>query len=140
MAISFDPFRELEELRQQLVSGGRTPRSFPMDAYRRGDEFFVHLDLPGVNPDSIDVTVEGQTLTVTAERRFEQREGDQLIVSERPQGRFSRQLRLGASIDSDSIRASYEGGVLTLTLPVAARAKPRRVEIRSGGEQQTTES
>jgi HSP20 family protein len=134
MAISFDPFRELEELRQQLVSGGRTPRSFPMDAYRRGDEFFVHLDLPGVNPDSIDVTVEGQTLTVTAERRFEQREGDQLIVSERPQGRFSRQLRLGASIDSDNIRASYEGGVLTLSLPVAARAKPRRVEIRSEGE------
>jgi HSP20 family protein len=140
MAISFDPFRELEELRQQLVSGGRTPRSFPMDAYRRGDEFFVHLDLPGVNPDSIDVTVEGQTLTVTAERRFEQREGDQLIVSERPQGRFSRQLRLGASIDSDNIRASYEGGVLTLSLPVAARAKPRRVEIRSEGEQQTTAS
>jgi HSP20 family protein len=134
MAISFDPFRELEELRQQLVSGGRTPRSFPMDAYRRGDEFFVHLDLPGVNPDSIDVTVEGQTLTVTAERRFEQRDGDQLIVSERPQGRFSRQLRLGASIDSDNIRASYEGGVLTLSLPVAARAKPRRVEIRSEGE------
>jgi HSP20 family protein len=140
MAISFDPFRELEELRQQLVSGGRTPRSFPMDAYRRGDDFFVHLDLPGVNPDSIDVTVEGQTLTVTAERRFEQREGDQLLVSERPQGSFSRQLRLGASIDAESIAATYEDGVLTLTLPVAARAKPRRVEIRSGGEQQTTES
>ncbi|HYY21208.1 MAG TPA: Hsp20/alpha crystallin family protein [Thermoleophilaceae bacterium] len=140
MAISFDPFRELEELRQQLVSGGRTPRSFPMDAYRRGDDFFVHLDLPGVNPDSIDVTVEGQTLTVTAERRFEQREGDQLLVSERPQGSFSRQLRLGASIDAESIAATYEDGVLTLTLPVAARAKPRRVEIRSGGEQQASES
>ena len=140
MAISFDPFRELEELRQQLVSGGRTPRSFPMDAYRRGDDFFVHLDLPGVNPDSIDVTVEGQTLTVTAERRFEQREGDQLLVSERPQGSFSRQLRLGASIDAESIAATYEDGVLTLTLPVAARAKPRRVEIRSGGEQQASGS
>ena len=140
MAISFDPFRELEELRQQLVSGGRTPRSFPMDAYRRGDDFFVHLDLPGVNPDSIDVTVEGQTLTVTAERRFEQREGDQLLVSERPQGSFSRQLRLGASIDAESIAATYEDGVLTLTLPVAARPKPRRVEIRSGGEQQSSES
>jgi HSP20 family protein len=140
MAISFDPFRELEELRQQLVSGGRTPRSFPMDAYRRGDDFFVHLDLPGVNPDSIDVTVEGQTLTVTAERRFEQREGDQLIVSERPQGSFSRQLRLGASIDAENIAATYEDGVLTLALPIAARAKPRRVEIRSGGEQQATES
>ena len=140
MAISFDPFRELEELRQQLVSGGRTPRSFPMDAYRRGDDFFVHLDLPGVNPYSIDVTVEGQTLTVTAERRFEQREGDQLLVSERPQGSFSRQLRLGASIDAESIAATYEDGVLTLTLPVAARAKPRRVEIRSGGEQQASES
>jgi HSP20 family protein len=132
MAISYDPFRELDQLTQQLVSGGRTPRSFPMDAYRRGDEFLVHLDLPGVDPGSIDVTVEGTTLTVGAERRFEQKEGDELIVSERPQGRFTRELRLGTLIDSESIGASYEGGVLTLTLPVSERARPRKVEIRSG--------
>ncbi len=140
MAIGYDPFREFEQLTQQLMSGGRTPRSFPMDAYRRGDDFFVHLDLPGVNPDSVDVTVEGQNLTVTAERVFEQQEGDQILVSERPQGRFSRELRLGTSIDSDNIAADYQGGVLTLRLPVAAQAKPRRVEIRGGGGDRTIES
>ena len=140
MAIGYDPFREFEQLTQQLVSGVRTPRSFPMDAYLRGDDFFVHLDLPGVNPASVEVTVEGQNLTVAAERVFEQQEGDQLLVSERPQGAFSRQLRLGASIDSDSIAADYQDGVLTLRLPVAAQAKPRRVEIRGGGGQRTIES
>ena len=138
MAIGYDPFRELEQLTQQLVSGGRAPRSFPMDAYRRGDDFFVHLDLPGVNPDSIDVTVEGQGLTITAERRFEQHEDDEILVSERPQGRFSRELRLGTSVDSEKIAAGYQDGVLTLTLPVAAQAKPRRVEVRGGGEGQRT--
>ncbi len=140
MAIGYDPFREFEQLTQQLMSGGRTPRSFPMDAYRRGDDFFVHLDLPGVNPDSVDVTVEGQNLTIAAERAFEQLEGDQVVVSERPQGRFSRELRLGTSIDSDNIGADYHDGVLTLRLPVAVQAKPRRVEIRGGGGQRAIES
>ena len=74
-----------------------------MDAYRRGDDFFVHLDLPGVQPDTIDISVENQVLTVEAERRFEQREGDQFLVAERPQGRFSRQLRLGSTIDTENI-------------------------------------
>jgi HSP20 family protein len=136
MSIGYDPFRELEQLSQQFMSGGRTPRSFPMDAYRRGDEFMVHLDLPGVQPDSIDVSVEGGTLTISAERRFEQTPDDELIVSERPQGRFSRELRLGRAIDTERISASYEGGVLTLTLPVSERAKPRRVEVRAdeGGQ------
>ncbi len=133
MAITFDPFREVDELRSQLLSGGRTPRSFPMDAYRRGDDFFVHVDLPGVNPQSIDVTVDGASLTISAERRFEQQEGDQIIVSERPQGTFSRQLRIGTSIDTENIGASYDDGVLTLTLPVAQQARPRRVEVRGGG-------
>ena len=140
MAIGYDPFREFEQLTQQLMSGGRTPRSFPMDAYRRGDDFFVHLDLPGVNPDSVDVTVQGQNLTITAERVFEQQEGDQILVSERPQGTFSRELRLGTSIDSDAIAAGYQDGVVTLRLPVAAQAKPRRVEIRGGGGERTIES
>ncbi len=140
MAIGYDPFREFEQLTQQLVSGGRAPRSFPMDAYRRGDDFFVHLDLPGVNPESIDVTVEGGGLTVTAERRFEQKEGDEIVVSERPQGRFTRELRLGTSIDSENIAARYEDGVLTLTLPVAQQARPRKVEIKGGGAQRRIES
>jgi len=104
-----------------------------MDAYRRGDEFRVHLDLPGVQPDTVDITVENQVLSVTAERRFEQKEGDEFIVSERPQGRFSRQLRLGSTIDVDRIEASYEDGVLTLTLPVSERARPRQIQVGGGG-------
>jgi HSP20 family protein len=136
MSISYDPFNLLDELRGQVMSGGRTPSSFPMDAYRRGEEFFVHLDLPGVQPETIDVTVENQMLTVTAERRFEQREGDEFLVSERPQGRFNRQLRLGSTIDTEKIAASYEGGVLTLTLPVSERARPRKIEVGSAGEGQ----
>ena len=140
MAIGYDPFREFDQLAQQLLSGGRAPRSFPMDAYRRGDDFFVHLDLPGVDPKSIDVTVEGQGLTIAAERRFEHEEEDEIIVSERPQGRFSRELRLSTMVDSGGIEASFEDGVLALRLPVAAQAKPRRVEIRARGQQREIES
>jgi HSP20 family protein len=139
MAIGYDPFRELDQMAQQLLSGGRSPRSFPMDAYRRGDDFFVHLDLPGVDPSSIDITVEGANITISAERRFHQQEGDDILVSERPQGRFSRDLRVGTRIDSDGIEADYDGGVLTLRLPVAAEAKPRRVEVRSSEQQKTIE-
>jgi HSP20 family protein len=140
VAIGYDPFREFDQLAQQLLSGGRAPRSFPMDAYRRGDDFFVHLDLPGVDHDSIDVTVEGQSLTITAERRFEHEHEDEIIVKERPQGRFSRELRLSTMVDSGAIEATFEDGVLTLRLPVAAQAKPRRVEIRPSGQQREIES
>lgn len=139
MSISYDPFRELDQLAQQVLSGGRSPRSFPMDAYKRGDDFFVHLDLPGVDPASIDITVEGPNVTISAERRFDQQEDDQILVSERPQGRFNRDLRLGTQVDSEAIEAGYDDGVLTLRLPVAAEAKPRRVEVRSGGQQKTIE-
>jgi HSP20 family protein len=132
MSIHYDPFNRLDELRDRLLSGDRTPLSFPMDAYRRGGQFLIHLDLPGVQPEAVDVTVENQILTVSADRRFEQREGDEHLVSERPQGRFSRQLRLGSTIDTENIAASYDDGVLTLTLPVSERAKPRQVQIGRG--------
>ena len=135
MSIDYDPFHRLDELRDRLLSGGRTPLSFPMDAYRRGDEFVVHLDLAGVQPETIDVAVENQVLTVSAERRAEQHEGDQFLVSERPQGRFQRQLRLGSTIDTEAIAASYDGGVLTLTLPVSERARPRQIHVDRGGGQ-----
>src|SRR5215210_5122764 len=104
-----------------------------MDAYRRGDRFFVHLDLPGVDPGSIDLACEQNMLTIEAERRFETREDDQLIVSERPQGTFSRQLLLSDALDSDRIEASYDQGVLTLSIPIAERAKPRRIQVGSSG-------
>ncbi len=123
-----------------MLGGGRgSPRSFPMDAYRRADEFFVHLDLPGVDSDSIELTAENNMLTVSAERRFESEEEDQVVIRERPQGQFTRQLLLGESLDTDRIEANYENGVLTLSIPIAEQAKPRRIAVGGGGEKQTIE-
>jgi HSP20 family protein len=135
--LRFDPFQELDRVAEQMLTGRRsgTTRSFPMDAYRRGDRFFVHLDLPGVDPDSIELTSEQNVLTIRAERRYELEESDELIVSERPQGVYSRQLFVSDALDADRIEANYDRGVLTLELPVAEQAKPRRIQIgqREGG-------
>ncbi len=128
MVMRFDPFRELDRLTEQM-GASQARRSFPIDALRRGDQFFVHFDLPGVEPDSIELTVERNVVTVRAERRFDLQDGDEAIVAERPQGDFSRQIFLGETLDAESIQANYEGGVLTLTIPVAEAAKPRRVQV-----------
>jgi HSP20 family protein len=139
--IRFDPFRDLDRLTEQMMSGGGrgSPRSFPMDAYRRGEQVFVHLDLPGVDADSIELTAENNMLTVSAERRFESEDQDQVVIQERPQGQFTRQLLLGDSLDVDRIEANYENGVLTLSIPVAEQAKPRRISVGRSGGQQTIE-
>jgi HSP20 family protein len=133
MLMRFDPFRELDRVTQQLWSGTR-PAVMPMDAYRHGEEFVVNFDIPGVDPDSIDLTVEKNVLTVTAQRSWQPAEGVQVLANERPQGSFSRQLFLGESLDTERISANYNNGVLTLTIPVAEAAKPRKVEIASGGD------
>lgn len=130
MLMRFDPFRELDRLSQ--APWGSSRPVMPMDAYRRNGDFVVHFDLPGIDPGTIDLTVEKNVLTVAAERRFAKQEGDEITVSERPQGRFSRQLFLGESLDPDRIKANYDQGVLTLHIPIAERAKPRKVEISSG--------
>jgi len=137
----FDPFRDFDRLAEQMMLGGGRggPRSFPMDAYRRGDRFFVHLDLPGVQTDSIELTAENNMLTVSAERRFQSEDEDQVVIRERPQGQFTRQLLLGESLDADRIEANYENGVLTLSIPVAEQAKPRRISVGRFGGQQTIE-
>ncbi len=132
MLMRFDPLRDFDRLVQQTAGGGRAP-VMPMDAYRHEDHFVVRFDVPGVDPSSIELTVENNVLTVSAERRWEPAEGDQVLVSERPQGSFSRQLFLGEGLDADGIEASYDNGVLSVTVPVAKQAKPRRVEISSGG-------
>ena len=132
MLMRFDPFRELDRLAQGPWASSRPV--MPMDAYRRNGDFVVHFDLPGVDPGTIDLTVEKNVLTITAERHFAKQEGDEITVSERPQGRFSRQLFLGESLDPDQIKANYDQGVLTLHIPVAERAKPRKVEISAGSE------
>lgn len=131
MLMRFDPFRELDRLTQQVATGsGRSP-VMPMDAYRAGDDFVVHFDLPGVDAGSIELTVEKNVLTVSAERRWQPGDGQEVLVNERPQGSFSRQLFLGEGLDPERIEASYDNGVLTITVPVAEQAKPRKVQITS---------
>jgi len=140
MLMRFDPFRELDRLTEQLAStASRAPRAFPMDAYRRGDRFIVEFDLPGVEPASIELTVEQNVLTVRAERRFEPREGDEVVVAERPQGTYARQVFLGDALDSERVQADCQLGVLTLTIPVAEAAKPRHVPVGEGQETRTIE-
>ena len=137
----FDPFREFDRLADQVLAGRDVgPRGFAIDAYRRDDRFFIHVDLPGVDADSIELTCEQNVLTIRAERRYAPKEGDEIVVSERPQGVFSRQLFLSDALDSDAIEANYDKGVLTLQVPVAEQAKPRRIEVgRSGAGPQTIE-
>ena len=139
----FDPFRELERLTQQTWGGngaGTTP-AMPMDAYRQGEEFLVHFDLPGVDSDSIELTVEKNVLTVRAERAWGRQEGQEWVVAERPQGTFSRQIFLGETLDAERIEAAYDQGVLTLTIPVAEQAKPRKVAVTtSGGKSQAIDA
>ncbi len=134
MVMRFDPFRDLDRLTQDLWQGsGRraasTASAMPIDAYRSGDRFLVHFDLPGVDPETVELTVEKNVLTVRAERGPSWTGDVELIVAERPQGSFTRQLFLAETLDTERIEASYDAGVLTVTIPVAEAAKPRRVEI-----------
>lgn len=140
MLMRSDPFRELDRLTQQVFGTPARPTGMPMDAYRRGDQFVVHFDLPGVDPSSIDLTVQRNVLTVSAERRWQPSEEEQIIASERPQGSFGRQLFLGESLDPDRVEARYDHGVLTLTIPVAEQAKPRKVEVAVSGNSQAIET
>jgi len=139
MLMRFDPFREVDRVFEQAFSQARQA-SIPMDAYRHEDNFVIHLDLPGVDPDSIDLTVERNVLTVSAERDWQPVEGDQVIATERRQGTFSRQLFLGDGLDADRIHATYEAGVLTVTIPVAPSAKPRRIEVANEPRRQAIEA
>ncbi len=123
-----DPFRDLDRLTQQLMGTTNRPAVMPMDAWREGDRFVIEFDLPGVNADSIDLDVERNVLTVRAERVA--RNGDwEPLASERPRGAFSRQLVLGDNLDLERIEAGYADGVLRLVVPVAEKAKPRKIEI-----------
>ena len=137
MLMRTDPFRDLDRLAQQMLGTASRPAAMPIDAYRDGDQFIVELDLPGVDASTIDLTVERNVLTVHAERRRSAPEGVELLVGERPHGVFSRQLFLGESLDSDRIQADYTDGVLVLRVPVAEKAKPRRVEINTAGAHPT---
>jgi HSP20 family protein len=138
MAMRFEPSRypDRPALWRQGGEGGEGgeggPQVLPMDAYRRGSSVIVHLDVPGVDPAGIDLTVEKNMILVQADRSFGSQAGDEVVVSERPHGRFTRQIYLGDGFDLDGIEAHYDSGVLTLTLPVGRQAAPRKVDITSG--------
>ena len=132
-----DPFRDFDRLTQQLLGTTNRPVVMPMDAWREGDRFVIELDMPGVSPESIDLDVERNVLTVSAERVS--RNGDwEMLASERPRGRFSRQLVLGDNLDLERIEASYEGGVVRLTVPVAEKAKPRKIQLNTDSDTDRT--
>ncbi|MFC7546617.1 Hsp20/alpha crystallin family protein [Plantactinospora sp. GCM10030261] len=129
MLMRTDPFREMDRLAEQFFGTTTRPAVMHLDAYRDGDWFYAAFDLPGVDPESIDCTVERNVLTVRAERRRPTGDKVELVAAERPMGVFTRQLFLGDTLDTDKLEAGYENGVLTLRIPVAERAKPRRVNI-----------
>ena len=130
-----DPFRDFDRLTQQIFGTTNRPAVMPMDAWREGDSFVIEFDLPGVAPESIDLDVERNVLTVRAERVA--KNGDwEMLASERPRGVFSRQLVLGDNLDLERIEANYDGGVLRLIVPVAERAKPRKIAVTSADNEQ----
>ncbi|MDQ3827574.1 MAG: Hsp20/alpha crystallin family protein [Actinomycetota bacterium] len=142
MLMRTDPFRELEQWTRQLFGQqgiwGR-PTVMPMDAYRQGEQFIVQFDLPGVDPSSIDLGVAHNVLTVRAERTPTSGDGLDVQIAERPSGVYSRQLFLGEALDTEHIEASYDAGVLTLRIPMAEQAKPRKIEVSAGnGAKQLT--
>ncbi|MCC3281605.1 MULTISPECIES: Hsp20/alpha crystallin family protein [Arthrobacter] len=130
MATRFDPFRELDRFAQTLRS--ETLRGMPMDLYRQDDRYVLSVDLPGIDPGSVDIDVDGQLLTIRAERTLRGADGVQWLTREREGGSFLRQLSLGQGLDTEGITAHYENGVLTVLIPVSEKAKPRRIEVQSG--------
>ena len=137
MLMRTDQFRELDQLAQQVFGTMARPTVMPMDAWREGDTFVLEFDLPGVRPETVDIDVERNVLTIKAERPA--RNGDwEMLASERPRGLFSRQLVLGDNLDLDKIDAGYDTGVLRLRIPVAEKAKPRKVEIKTAKADEQT--
>ncbi len=128
MLMRTDPFRDLERFAQHVSGTAARPAVMPMDAWRQGEEFVVEFDLPGINEDSLDLDIERNVVTVRAERP-DVDPGREMLATERPRGVFSRQLVLGENLDTDKIDASYDGGVLRLRIPVAEKAKPRKIAI-----------
>ena len=133
MLMRTDPFRDLDRLTGAMFGTAARPTALPMDAYRENGAFVVQMEIPGVDPESIDLTVEQNVLTVHAERQPSYDNEVERIAAERTYGTFSRQLFLGDTLDTDKLSASYDAGVLTIRIPVAEQAKPRKISISSTG-------
>ena len=137
----FDPFRDMDRLAEQLLGSARNAATMPIDLYRAGDHFVLHVDLPGVDPGSVDVSVEGRSLTIQAVRTSREATNEvQWLARERSVGTYARQLTLGDGLALDQIDATYADGVLTLTIPVSERAKPRKIEVSRADSQQKIEA
>jgi HSP20 family protein len=132
MLMRTDPFRDIDRMFEQITRTAGRPGVMHVDAERDGDWFHVYFDLPGVNPESIDLTVERNVLSVKAERRRQNKDGVETVISERPMGVFSRQLFLGDTLDTDNLQATYDNGVLALRIPVSEQAKPRKISVGAG--------
>ncbi len=131
MAMSFDPFNELDRLAGSVMGLRQGPRFMPVDLYRDGDQYILNADLPGIDPGSVDVDVDGQLLTIRAQRTASSADGAKWLSQERPSGSYLRQFSLGDGVDPERISAHYDNGVLSVVLPVSERAKPRKIEIQS---------
>ncbi|KQP57076.1 Hsp20/alpha crystallin family protein [Agreia sp. Leaf283] len=131
MAMSFDPFSELDRLTGDLLHFRPGPKFMPVDLYREGDQYVLSADLPGVDPGSVDVDVDGQLLTIRAQRTAAAHDGVKWLTRERPNGDYLRQFSLGDGVDSEKISASYDNGVLSVIIPVSERAKPRKIEVKA---------
>ncbi|MBW1638641.1 MULTISPECIES: Hsp20/alpha crystallin family protein [Microbacterium] len=134
MALNFDPISQLDRFAASVLDSGRAPRFMPVDLARDGDRYILHADLPGVDPGSIDIDLDGSLLTIRAQRTADSGEGVRWLNRERTAGSFLRQFTLGDGVDLEKISASYESGVLTVIIPVSERAKPRKIAVASADQ------
>ncbi|MCU1407639.1 MAG: heat-shock protein Hsp20 [Glaciihabitans sp.] len=133
MALYFDPFRDIDRLASGLLDAQQGPRFMPIDLSREGDHYILNADLPGIDPGSVDVDVDGQVLTIRAERTRRSEDGAKWLARERPSGSFLRQFNLGEGIDTSRVSANYENGVLSVMIPMTEKTKPRKVAVTANG-------
>jgi HSP20 family protein len=133
MAMSFDPFSQLDRIAQSVFDTSRQPRMMPVDLSREGDKYLLNADLPGIDPGSIDIDLDGHLLSIRAQRSAGDHSNSRWLLQERPFGGYLRQFTIGDDVDTDAITASYDNGVLSVLIPIAERAKPRKVDVESAG-------
>lgn len=138
MAMTFDPFAEFDRLTSGLLGARSGPRVMPVDLYRDADRYVLNADLPGVDPGSVDIDVDGQLLTIRAQRTAGSVQGAKWLAQERPAGSYLRQFSIGEGVDTSAISASYDNGVLSVIIPVSEKAKPRKIEVLAAGDSQKT--
>ena len=131
MSMSFDPFSQLDRIAQSIFDTSRQPRMMPVDLFREGDQYVLNADLPGIDPGSVDVDVDGHLLTIRAQRSGANREHARWLAQERPFGSYMRQFSIGDDVNAEGISASYDNGVLSVVIPIAERAKPRKIAVES---------